>query len=99
MNWESIANYVDPKLIVVAVALYFVGMGLKKTEKIDDKFIPMVLAGIGIVLAGLFIFATGTFVTVQDIALGIFNAIVQGVIVGALPVWVNQNVKQLSTKG
>ena len=33
---EQIMNYVKPELIVVAVALYFVGAGLKKSEAVLD---------------------------------------------------------------
>ena len=31
---EQIMNYVKPELIVVAVVLYFIGMGLKKAEAV-----------------------------------------------------------------
>ena len=31
---EQILNYVKPELVVVAIVLYFVGIGLKNTEKI-----------------------------------------------------------------
>ena len=31
---EQIMNYVKPELIVVAVVLYFVGVGLKKSETV-----------------------------------------------------------------
>ena len=47
---ERIMNYVKPELIVVAVVLYFIGMGLKKAESVADKYIPLLLGGIGIVL-------------------------------------------------
>ena len=32
---EQIMNYVKPELVVVAVVLYFVGIGLKNTEKME----------------------------------------------------------------
>ena len=50
---EQILNYVKPELVVVAVALYFVGIGLKNTEKITDKYIPAILGIIGIVICGI----------------------------------------------
>ena len=34
---EQIMNYVQPELIVVAIVLYFCGMGLKQTQAIKDK--------------------------------------------------------------
>ena len=42
---EQIMNYVKPELVVVAIALYFVGIGLKNTEKVADKYIPAILGG------------------------------------------------------
>ena len=32
----DIMNYIKPELIVVAIVLYFVGLGIKKTESIKD---------------------------------------------------------------
>lgn len=40
---EQIMNYVQPELIVVAIVLYFCGMGLKQTQTIKDKYIPLIL--------------------------------------------------------
>lgn len=40
---EQIMNYVQPELIVVAIVLYFCGMGLKQTQAIKDKYIPLIL--------------------------------------------------------
>ena len=47
---EQIMNYVKPELIVVAVVLYFIGMGLKKTQVVKDKYIPIILGCVGIAL-------------------------------------------------
>lgn len=48
---EIILNYVKPELVILAVALYLLGIALKKTELIKDKYIPLVLGVFGIVLA------------------------------------------------
>ena len=55
---EQIMNYVKPELVVVAIALYFVGIGLKNTEKVADKYIPVILGIIGIVICGIYVVAT-----------------------------------------
>ena len=47
---DQIMNYVKPELLVLAVVLYFVGVGMKKTETIADKYIPVSLGGLGICL-------------------------------------------------
>lgn len=91
---EQILNYVKPELIVVAVVLYFIGIGLKKTEAIPDKYIPLILGGIGIVLCAIWVLATCPLDTGQNIAMAVFTAIIQGIIVAGLSTYVNQIIKQ-----
>ena len=79
---EQITNYVKPELIVVAIALYFVGMALKQAQAVKDKYIPLILGGISICGTG------------QDIAMAIFTAITQGILIASLSTYVNQIVKQ-----
>lgn len=55
---ERIMNYVKPELIVVAVVLYFIGMGLKQSQTVKDKYIPLILGGIGIVLCAVWVIAS-----------------------------------------
>ena len=91
---EQIMNYVKPELIVVAVVLYFIGMGLKKAEAMPDKYIPLILGGIGIVLCAVWVLATCTLGSGQDIAMAVFTSIVQGVLVAGLSTYINQIIKQ-----
>ena len=81
---EQIINYVKPELIVVAIALYFVGMALKQAQAVKDKYIPLILGGISIAICG----------TGQDIATAIFTAITQGILIAGLSTYVNQIAKQ-----
>lgn len=34
---EQIMNYVKPELIIVAIVLYFLGMGLKQAQAVKDQ--------------------------------------------------------------
>lgn len=90
----DIMNYVKPELIVVAVVLYFVGIAIKKAEFVKDKYIPIVLGGIGIALSGLWVIATSDIVGYKDAILAGFTATVQGVLVAGLSTYVNQLIKQ-----
>ncbi len=92
---EQIMNYVKPELIVVAVVLYFIGMGLKQAQTVKDKYIPLILGGIGIALCAIWVLATCTLSTGQDIAMAVFTAIVQGILVAGLSTYVNQIIKQI----
>ena len=91
---EQIINYVKPELIILAVVLYFIGMGFKKAQYFQDKHIPAVLGIIGIVLSALWVYATSAITTPQEIAMAIFTALVQGILVAGLSVYVNQLIKQ-----
>ena len=91
---EQIMNYVKPELIVVAVVLYFVGMGLKKAEAIKDKYIPLILGGVGVVLCAIWVLAACPLDTGQNIAMAAFTAIIQGILVAGLSTYVNQLIKQ-----
>ena len=92
---EQIMNYVKPELIVVTVVLYFVGMGLKKAEAIKDKYIPLILGGVGVALCAIWVLATCPLDSGQNIAMAIFTAIVQGILVAGLSTYVNQIIKQV----
>lgn len=91
---EQIMNYVKPELIVVAVVLYFVGMGLKQAQAVKDKYIPLILGGVGIVLCAIWVLATSPLGTGQEIAMAVFTALVQGILVAGLSTYINQVIKQ-----
>ena len=91
---EQITNYVKPELVVVAIALYFVGMALKQVQTVKDKYIPLILGGISIAICAMYVFATSSCSTPQDIVMAIFTAITQGILIAGLSTYVNQIVKQ-----
>ena len=93
---EQLMNYVKPELLVVAVVLYFVGMGLKKAQYFSDKHIPAVLGVAGCVFAALYVFGTSTVSNPQEVSMAVFTALVQGLLVAGLSTYVNQLIKQPS---
>lgn len=94
MDISILQNYIKPELLVVAIVLYFIGMGLKNTEKINDKYIPVILGLIGTVISAVYVVATSTFSGYQSILMAIFTTIVQGILVAGLSVYANQIIKQ-----
>lgn len=92
---EQVMNYVKPELIVVAIVLYFVGVWLKRAEAIKDKYIPLILGSVGIVLCAIWVLATCPLDTGQNIAMAVFTAIIQGILVTGLSTYVNQIIKQV----
>lgn len=91
---EMLKEFIRPELLVLVPVLYAIGMGLKTAQAFQDKYIPIMLGVIGVVLAALWVVATSTFTSPQDVAMAIFTAIVQGILVAGGSVYVNQVVKQ-----
>lgn len=92
---EIVQNYIKPELLGLSVALYFLGLWLKKSS-LKDKYIPLVLGAVGIVLASLWILATSPLGTWQNIVIAIFTSIIQGILCAAVSVYGNQLYKQLT---
>ena len=95
---EQIMDYIKPELLVVSVVLYFAGIGLKKSRVVPDKFIPLILGAAGIVICAVWVIASCPLDTGADIAMGIFTAIVQGVLVAGLSTFASKIVKQICNK-
>ena len=81
---EALVNYIKPELLITAVALYFMGIALKEVQAVKDKYIPRI-----------YVFATCSYNTAQDIAMAVFTSMTQGVLVAGLSTYVNQLIKQL----
>ena len=92
--FDVLKEYVKPELLVVAIVLYFIGIGIKNTEKISDKYIPIILGVLGVIISAIYIVATSIFNGYQSVLMAIFTAIVQGIMVAGLSVYANQIIKQ-----
>ena len=86
---DYIKEFIKPELLVLVPVLYFVGIGIKKSE-LKDKFIPYVLGVAGVVLAALYIIATSDIQGYQDVAMAVFMAITQGLLSAGGSVYISQ---------
>lgn len=94
MELNAIMEYIKPELLVLIPVLYFVGIGLKSMSVPKDKYIPAVLAAVGVVLAAVWVLATSDIAGVKDGAMAVFTALVQGILCAGASVYVNQLIKQ-----
>ncbi len=76
-------NYITENALILIPVLYIIGMILKDTNKVKDKYIPLILLPIGIGLA----------MALMGINI---NAIIQGVLVVGVSVYTNQLIKQIN---
>lgn len=86
-------EFIKPELLILVPVMYLIGAAIKKSE-IADRFIPAILGGVAVLLSALWIGATSPLASGADIAMAIFAAITQGVLVAGASVYVNQIVKQ-----
>lgn len=81
--------YIKPELLVLVPVLYIIGMILKNTKRIDDRFIPAILGGCGIAFA--LIWTIGS----EGLSgIGVFTGMTQGILAAGMAVYTNQLVKQ-----
>nr|WP_288723599.1 phage holin family protein [uncultured Sellimonas sp.] len=92
---EQITNYIKPELIVVAVVLYMIGAAIKRTKVVKDKYIPLILGAAGTAFCAVWVLANCPLGSGREIAMAVFTAVVQGILVAGASTYVNQVVKQL----
>lgn len=78
-------NYITENALILVPALYVLGMMIKNTEKVPDKYIPSVLLIFGIIGAMALIGIS-------------VNAVIQGILVTGASVYTNQLIKQSCKK-
>ena len=88
-------NYVKHELIVVAFVLYFFGVALRQAQAVKNKYIPLILGGISMVLCAVWVMATSEVETAKEGAMAVFTAVTQGILVAGLSNYVNQIIKQI----
>ena len=88
-----LTEYIKPELLVVVIVLYFIETGLKKTELIKDKFIPIILGGIGVLISAIYVIATSQINVYQEVMMAIFTSIIQGILVAGISVYVKKLIQ------
>lgn len=79
-------NYITENALILIPVLLIVGQMLKNTDKVSDKYIPVILLPVGVVLS---VWVMKGFSA---------DSVIQGILVVGAAVYGNQLVKQL-TKG
>ena len=76
-------NYIVDNCLILIPVLYIIGMILKNLERIEDKYIPLILLPIGVALA----------IAVKGIDV---DSVIQGILVTGVTVYGNQIFKQIN---
>lgn len=86
---ENLKEFIRPELLILIFVLYIIGVALKKLNTYPDKYIPLTLGIIAIVLA-FFKLAASNPISFELI----FASLTQGVLCAGASVYANQIVKQ-----
>lgn len=96
MDLNTLQEMIKPEVIVLIPVLYIIGLILKSAATIPDKHIPLLLGLFGILLCLIYMAATMTLGTWQEILLFVFVGVTQGILVAGAAVFANQIYKQES---
>ena len=86
--YDLLKEFIRPELLLIVP-----GMALKASA-LNDKFIPWILGGAGVILCAAYLFGTSTLHGWQETLLAIFTAVTQGILLARASVYVNQLAKQ-----
>ncbi|RRJ62389.1 hypothetical protein EHV15_05060 [Paenibacillus oralis] len=86
MEWNAVLEFINPELLIVVAACWIIGFTLKQTPKVPDWTIIYIVTGVAIVFACLLLGFT-------------VQAVIQGILCGAVAVYSNQFIKQYGKRG
>jgi len=93
-NFLSITDYVKPELLSLCVVCYLIGRAAKRSRAVPDKWIPLLLGGVGVSLACVWVCASAVPATLQETLMAVFTGATQGVLCAGASVYAHQLFKQ-----
>lgn len=90
----NVNDYLKPELLILVPVMYLIGMGSKKSALIADKYIPVILGIVGVLISGVWVLASSPLGSFQEVCTAIFTAVTQGILAAGASVYINQIAKQ-----
>lgn len=90
----DISSYIEGELYILVPVLYGLGAMIKKSS-LNDKWIPLILGGVGIILATAFKFTVYLPVDMSSCLMVLYAGITQGVLCASASVYTNNILKQM----
>lgn len=84
-------DFIRPELLTLIPLLYVVGMILKDAAFVRDNHIPLILGGVGVVLAICYVCGDAATISLTAVA----TAVTQGILCAGVAVYGNQIFKQM----
>lgn len=89
----NLNDYLKPELLILVPFMYLIGAGCKKSA-LADKYIPIILGIVSILISGVWVLATSPLGSFQEVCMAIFTAVTQGILAAGASVYINQIAKQ-----
>lgn len=93
----DLTSYIEPELYIIVPVLYVLGVMIKKSS-IDDKWIPLILGIMGVILVTSYKLTAYLPINTGDIAKLVFAGVTQGILCASASVYANNLVKQMRTE-
>jgi hypothetical protein len=93
----NVHDYIQPELLVLVPVLYIIGAAVKRSS-VKNKYIPLILGAISVLLCGIYVFANGSCCDLRSVLSALFTAVTQGVLCAGASVYFDQIVKQSKKK-
>ncbi len=90
-------SYIEPELYITVPVLYILGIMLKKSV-INDKWIPIILGGMGIALVSAYKLTAYLPTDIGGIFSLAFAGVTQGILCASASVYANNLLKQMGAK-
>lgn len=87
-------TYIRPEFMILPVVCYVIGLILKSSERVKDKYIPAILGAVSVFCATLYIFGVTPVASFRDALNCLFTGITQGVLCAGASVYFHQLIKQ-----
>ena len=90
-------EYIRSELLLLIPVLNIVGAVLKKS-RLPDRWIPLLLGGLGILLSAVRVLSKTSVRTAQETAGAVFTAVTKGILLAGASVYVHQLYVQSQKK-
>lgn len=90
---ENLLTFIPENLLILIVAIYVLGIFLKKIESVKDNYITVILMLFAITFAVLLNIINSQYKVIYE---AIINAVLQGILCWGVAVGINQTGKQIS---
>ena len=91
-------DFIEPELFILVPVLYVLGMMIKKSS-FNDKWIPLILGGMGIILSSVYMISARLPLEFSELLGVIYASVTQGILCASGSVYANNIIKQFKKGG